>query len=145
MISRSWVRGARSAAGVLVTLGLLALAAPTRAEAGCAHYAYAASSHDPMAATARLALLGLDHPDPVTPVRLPGGLPKPCSGLSCSGRPSQPLPLPAVSGAPRLDRWLCLTVTPAPQPPSGRIFTPPTVPARPTRAGDRVDRPPRPL
>jgi hypothetical protein len=140
MASGNWCRSARTLLGVAATLALLAQFAPTSARASCSHYAVA--RHDPMAATARLALFDdtFDaQPTPAEPTR-----PAPCTGPACSGRTGFPQPATSPSQPVRLDQWVCIQdVLHLPRI-STRSLPPASQRAAASGPVDRIDRPPRP-
>ena len=104
----------RRAAWPLLTLGLwLALASPgTRVEAGCVHDALSRSQEATGAAHFQLLIevgamaapaSATEQPDHVHPHDL-SGLPRPCSGPSCSGSGGLP-PAPTATIAPATSAW----------------------------------------
>lgn len=136
-------RGMRTVAGVLVALVAVVLAAPSKANAGCARHV--AVRPDPLDDLARLESLQGDvsTDDALTPHSIPSDLPKPCSGPSCSGRPAVPMPAPLVVHPDRSDRWGCLADALAVNGPECKLLPPPDHTERPRNTGTSIDRPPR--
>lgn len=135
-------RGFRTLPSVLVALAVVACAAPSRAQAGCAHYVV--SGKAPAHSLGNLEIF--DHPaapqaspaDDQLPPR-----PKPCSGALCSGKPAAPVPAPVATGTLRVDQWVDLMAPPPLEPGFGRALAHRERLVRPVVEGASIERPPR--
>lgn len=135
MRSRSAWRPARLPAIAFFATLACALAAPSESRAGCdAHLAPPGGGPaDPLG----LRLPGGDPADPSD------GMPRPCSGPSCSRAPEAPPAAPAaeVRFSPQ---WACLGPLAAPAKPAGSFGRPPAGGSRPIHAATSIFHPPRP-
>jgi hypothetical protein len=127
-------------AGALGALLACNLLVPSRAQAGCSHYAIhrAALGDAVVVLDPAVGMLALAVPDEAsTPWR-----PAPCSGPSCSGRTDSPTP-PSVSETRIVEAWACL---PGRWASSDRAATPLDADSRrlrPIQRGEPHPRPPR--
>jgi hypothetical protein len=95
------IRLAGTWAGALGALLACNLLVPSRAQAGCSHYAIQRAAIGELDRAAGMLALAL--PDEAsTPWR-----PAPCSGPSCSGRTDSPTP-PSVATTRFVEPWACL-------------------------------------
>lgn len=105
MASRPVRPSSHAVLGASIALTALLCAWPSRASAGCSHYAVARTDSGPVAHQQLTLLedLGAVDASSEVPVR-----PKPCSGAFCSGKPAVPVPvsLTTVRTTDAVAAWL---------------------------------------
>ncbi|MDR3634434.1 MAG: hypothetical protein P4L84_11565 [Isosphaeraceae bacterium] len=136
-------RGVATLSGVLIALVWVVCANPSKAEAGCSHYAVAGKNLNLL--SVRLDILDR-HPAVATesvPVETPAR-PKRCSGALCSGKPAVPLPVPVAPSATRVEQWGNIELPPPLEPADGRVAAHTEHFVHAILDGPSIDRPPRP-
>jgi hypothetical protein len=130
-------RGFGTAAGTLIALAVLLCAWPSKADAGCSHYAVA----NTYSGSGQLDIF--EHEGEINVSSEAPAPPKPCSGALCSGKPAVPVPVPIAVGTTRADQWgLVDPRLPAPSELS-RLFAYAERIVRAVIEGPSIERPPR--
>lgn len=111
-VVRGWVR---LTAGVLLALAVSAALSPNQARAGCSSHSSHATGIDSLTRYIDpVVLTGSESPTSDTQPPAFPGLPRPCSGPSCSGYPGPPS-VPSLTIVRLVEPWaylgLCVSVT----------------------------------